>query len=151
LLAVPHLLNQESACAYHGYLLAHMAVYQTRTYLLEKYGYLADNPEIGPQLTKHYWQPGNSISHDDSLRSLTGVGFSATALAQVCNRTVEDAWDAALSQMTLLETRGVPEEKDSLNAKIQIVHGNEIIAHNGESNIEMMNNFEKWVEEHYPK
>lgn len=32
LLSIPHLLNQESAAAYHGYLLAHMAVYQTRAY-----------------------------------------------------------------------------------------------------------------------
>ena len=30
LLAIPHLLNQESAASYQGYLLAHMAVYQTR-------------------------------------------------------------------------------------------------------------------------
>ncbi len=34
LLAIPHLLNQESAASYQGYLLAYMAVAQTRAHLL---------------------------------------------------------------------------------------------------------------------
>ncbi len=55
LLAIPHLLNQESACAYHGYLLALMAVEQTRAYFLKRDGYLTDNPRIGPDLAAHYW------------------------------------------------------------------------------------------------
>ena len=55
LLAIPHLLSDESACSYQGYLLANMAVYQTRAYFLTKFGYLSDNPEIGPLLTKYYW------------------------------------------------------------------------------------------------
>ncbi|MGL5992336.1 MAG: M3 family metallopeptidase, partial [Aeromonas sobria] len=77
LLAIPHLLNQESACAYHGYLLALMAVEQTRAYFLGRDGYLTDNPRIGPDLAAHYWGPGNGMSHDETLRSLTGEGFSA--------------------------------------------------------------------------
>ncbi|WP_265583977.1 M3 family metallopeptidase [Chitinimonas koreensis] len=48
ILAIPHLLNQEAAAAYHGYLLAHMAVYQTRAFFLRQYSYLTDNPAIGP-------------------------------------------------------------------------------------------------------
>ena len=62
LLAIPHLLSQEAACSYQGYLLAHMAVYQTRDYFTKTFGFLTDNPEIGPLLAKHYWQPGNSRS-----------------------------------------------------------------------------------------
>src|SRR5262249_55867370 len=50
LLAIPHLLNQESAASYQGYLLAHMAVYQTRAFFLREHGYLTDNPAIGPAL-----------------------------------------------------------------------------------------------------
>ena len=34
LLAIPHLLNQESAASYQGYLLAYMAVSQTRAHFL---------------------------------------------------------------------------------------------------------------------
>ncbi len=50
LMAIPHLLSDEASCAYQGYLLAHMAVYQTRAYFTDKFGYLTDNPEIGPLL-----------------------------------------------------------------------------------------------------
>ena len=48
MLAIPHLLNQESAASYQGYLLAHMAVYQTRAFFLRRDGYLTDNGAIGP-------------------------------------------------------------------------------------------------------
>lgn len=150
LLAIPHLLNQDSACAYHGYLLAHMAVYQTRAYFIKKYGYLADNPNIGQELAKHYWQPGNSISHDDSLKNLTGMGFSATALAQLCNQTIEEAWKVAQKQIALLEKRNPLENNDCLNATIKLVHGDKIIAQNNISNRDMMNTFETWIEENYP-
>ncbi|MEH6454371.1 MAG: M3 family metallopeptidase, partial [Psychromonas sp.] len=92
LLAIPHLLSQESACSYQGYLLAHMAVYQTREYFIKMFGYLSDNPNIGPLLAQHYWRPGNSISHDATLRSLTGEGFSAEYLAKSCNLTAAQAW-----------------------------------------------------------
>jgi hypothetical protein len=36
LLAIPHLLNRESAASYQGYLLAYMAVAQTRAHLLRR-------------------------------------------------------------------------------------------------------------------
>ncbi len=35
-LAIPHFLSQEAAASYHGYLLADMAVYQTRAWFLER-------------------------------------------------------------------------------------------------------------------
>lgn len=75
-MAIPHLLSQESACSYQGYLLALMAVEQTRHFFMQRDGYLTDNPAIGPSLARHYWQPGNSVSHDATLVSLTGEGFN---------------------------------------------------------------------------
>ena len=95
MLAIPHLLNQESAASYQGYLLAHMAVYQTRAFFLRQHGYLTDNAAIGPALAAHYWAPGNSVDHDATLRSLTGEGFSARYLADECNRSVDEAWTEA--------------------------------------------------------
>ena len=62
LLSIPHLLNQESAASYHGYLLAQMTVDQTRAYFEREYGYLADNSAIGPVLAEHFWARGNSIT-----------------------------------------------------------------------------------------
>jgi oligoendopeptidase F len=151
LLAIPHLLNQESAAAYHGYLLANMAVYQTRAYFERTYGYLTDNPAIGPALAQHYWSRGNGISHNDTLLSLTGEPFSAKYLADSCNQTVEEAWEQAQAQMAAAAARQYPPAPIThLDATIRIVHGAELIADNRASEDAMCQQFEHWVEQHYP-
>lgn len=151
LLAIPHLLNQESSAAYHGYLLAHMAVYQTRASLLQRFGYLTDNPAIGPLLAQHYWQPGNSVTHDGTLRSLTGEGLSGRALADTCNQTVDEAWAAAEASMRAAAARQYPGDyPPSLGATIRIVHGAEVLADNSQSEEAMCEAFEQWVASQYP-
>ncbi|MDP2369709.1 M3 family metallopeptidase [Rhodoferax sp.] len=151
LLAIPHLLNQESAAAYHGYLLANMAVYQTRAYFEREYGYLTDNPAIGPALAEHYWARGNGISHNDTLLSLTGEPFNAKYLADSCNQTVEQAWAEARAKIAAAAERDYPEPPaNDLFANIRIVHGAELIADNNESDHAMCQQFERWVGEHYP-
>ncbi len=52
LLSVPHILSDESACYYQGYVLAEMSVHQTRAYFKGKYGYITDNPAVGEELQK---------------------------------------------------------------------------------------------------
>lgn len=47
LLAVPHILADESSCYYHGYVLAEMSVHQTRAHFKAKYGKMVDNPQVG--------------------------------------------------------------------------------------------------------
>ena len=151
LLAIPHLLNQESAASYHGYLLANMAVYQTRAYFERTYGYLTDNPAIGPALSQHYWARGNSISHNDTLLSLTGESFNAKYLADSCNQTVDEAWAEAQAKMAAATTRSYPPAPaPDLNANIRIVHGAELIADNSESDQAMCQQFEHWVGQRYP-
>jgi len=151
LLAIPHLLNQESAAAYHGYLLANMAVYQTRAYFEKTYGYLTDNPAIGPALAKHYWARGNSIDHNATLLSLTGEPFNAKYLADSCNQTVEEAWSEAQAKMAEAASRQYPPAPiPDLNATIRIVHGAELIADNSESEDAMCRQFERWVDQRYP-
>ena len=151
LLAIPHLLNQESSAAYHGYLLANMAVYQTRAYFEKTYGYLTDNPAIGPALSKHYWAPGNSVSHNDTLLSLTGEPFNAKYLADSCNQTVDEAWAEAQATMAAAAARNYPPAPAAdLDASIRIVHGAELIADNSESDSAMCKQFERWVQQHYP-
>ena len=147
-LAIPHLLNRESACSYHGYLLAHMAVYQTRAWLLRETGYLADNPQIGALLAEHYWRPGNSVSHDDTLVSLTGEGFTARYLAASCNRTVEEAWSEAERMIAAAAARPRPPVAP-LGARIRVVHGDEVIADNSESDEAMFAAFEAWIEQRF--
>jgi oligoendopeptidase F len=151
LLAVPHLLNQESAAAYHGYLLANMAVYQTRAYFERTYGYLTDNPAIGPALSQHYWARGNSVSHNDTLLSLTGESFNAKYLADSCNQTVDEAWAEAQVKIAEAGTRRyLPAPLPNLDATIRIVHGAELIADNSESDETMCQEFERWVGQLYP-
>lgn len=145
LLAIPHLLNQESACAYHGYLLALMAVEQTRAYFLKRDGYLTDNPRIGPDLAAHYWGPGNGMTHDETLQSLTGEGFSAVPLAEECNRSAAEAWQQAQTCMAAARQRPPAGEGTPLDAHIRVVHGAELIADNSESEARMLAEFEAWI------
>ncbi|GGY25482.1 M3 family metallopeptidase [Paludibacterium paludis] len=151
LLAIPHLLNQESAASYHGYLLANMAVYQTRAWFLRTYGHITDNPEVGPALARHYWAPGNSVSHNDTLISLTGEGFSARYLADSCTRTVEAAWNDARRAIADAASRAYPDTAPAtLDADIRIVHGSERIADNHDGDEAMCRNFERWIADRYP-
>lgn len=145
LLAIPHLLSDESACSYQGYLLANMAVYQTRAYFTDKFGYLCDNPEIGPLLTKYYWNPGNSVSHNSGIKNLTGEGFNAKYLADVCNLSVEQAWKIEESKVDKLAKRSQVTAAD-LNAKIQVVDGINVLANNEVSADKMCQDFESAIE-----
>ena len=150
LLAIPHLLNQEAAASYHGYLLAEMAVQQTRAHFECEHGYLTDNPAIGPALSKHYWAPGNSVNHNAALMSLTGESFNAKYLADSCNRTTDEAWDDARAKIDAAATRSyVPATAPGLDAVIRIVHGAELIAENSESDQTMCEQFERWVADRY--
>jgi hypothetical protein len=151
LLAIPHLLNQESAASYQGYLLAYMAVSQTRAHLLGEFGYLTDNPAIGPTLSAHYWEPGNSVDHHHMLRSLTGEGFSARHLAEDCNATTEEA--CARAQASIQAAAGRPRPGTvpaSLDAHIRIVHGDALLADTSDGEAAMCDRFEGWVRAHYP-
>jgi hypothetical protein len=151
LLAIPHLLNQESAAAYHGYLLAHMAVYQTRAFFLERDGFLADNPAVGPDLARHYWAPGNSVSHDQTLRGLTGEGFNSRHLAEACSLPADAAWTRAEASMAAAARRGQPElGPGGLDATLRVVHGAELIADNSQSESALCAAFEGWIAERFP-
>lgn len=148
LMAIPHLLSDEASCAYQGYLLAHMAVYQTRAYFTDKFGYLTDNPEIGPLLAKHYWYKGNSVNHNGTIESLTGEGFNAKYLADECNLTPDQAWAIEEKKIKQLASRERAQIAD-LNAKISIVDGATELANNEESNEQMCDDFERFIVEKY--
>ncbi|KAB2826193.1 M3 family metallopeptidase [Aliivibrio finisterrensis] len=148
LMAIPHLVSDEAACAYHGYLIAHMAVYQTRAYFTEKFGYLTDNPKIGPLLAKHYWNAGNSVSHNESIIALTGEGFNAKYLADKCNLSVEEAWKSEQEKIAELASRS-QSEVAPLNASITIIDGAKTLASNTDSNTKMCDEFEAYIMKTY--
>lgn len=53
LLSVPHILSDEASCYYHGYVLAQMAVYQTRAFFKNRDGYIVDNPKVSTPCVEH--------------------------------------------------------------------------------------------------
>src|SRR5690606_2233919 len=128
-LAVPHLLAGESSAYYHGYVLAEMAVQQTRRFFLERDGFLTDNPRIGPDLARHYWAPGNAVPFDETLVALTGRPLSPDALVEVCNLGTDDAIAQARAAVERARKGPMPEEAPvRLDATIRVVHGRETVA-----------------------
>ncbi len=148
LLAIPHLLDKDAGCSYQGYLLANMAVYQTRAWFQREHGYITDNPVVGPLISEHYWAPGNSVSHNDTLVSLTGEGFSGRYLAEHCNRTVDEAWREAQQKISDADAQERPPVQ-SLNADIKVVHGNDVLAENGGGDAKMFDDFSSWIDRQY--
>lgn len=144
-LAIPHLLSGESSAYYHGYVLAEMAVYQTRQHLVARDGYLTDNPRIGRELAEHYWAPGNAVPFDHTVRALTGRSLGADALAHECNRTIDEAIENARA----LAARTSPRQDDVLpvlDATIHVVHGRERVASTDDGGIDgLCDAFETWV------
>ncbi|MBK8169601.1 MAG: peptidase M3 [Sandaracinaceae bacterium] len=122
-LAIPHLLAGESSAYYHGYVLAEMAVQQTRAFFLARDGRLTDNPRIGPDLARAYWSPGNQASFDETLMALTGKALSADALVDTCNETAEGAVAAARVAYARAEAEGPYAGAVELDATIHVIHG----------------------------
>jgi len=146
-LAVPHLLAGEASAYYHGYVLAEMAVHQTRRFFLERDGHLVDNPRIGPDLSAHYWRPGNAVGFDDTLKALTGRGLSADAIVAWCDRSVDEAVAEVRAQVEGLAR--IPEHTGpvALDATVRVIHGPQAIASTeGEGGFEgACTRFEAWV------
>jgi len=147
-LAVPHLLSGEASAYYHGYVMAEMAVFQTRAHFMKRDGHLVDNPRVGPDLAEHYWKPGNAATFNDTLRALTGSPLSADALVDACNLTADDAIAAARAQVTRLP--GVPHRGGpvDMDMKLRVIHGRETVASTDGGTFEAAcDAFERWVGE----
>jgi hypothetical protein len=147
-LSVPHLLSGESSAYYHGYVLAEMAVHQTRAFFLERDGYLLDNPQVGPDLARHYWKPGNSRTFLQLVQDLTGKPFSAEAIVKNINKSLEQVKAEAEAAVAREKQIPFPQGPIDLDARIALIHGDELIAsnHHGESFEEMDRKFSAWID-----
>ncbi len=130
-LSVPHLLAGESSAYYHGYVLAEMAVEQTRAFFLARDGHLVDNPRLGPDLRAAYWQPGNSRGFADLVAALTGAPPAAAHLARAVNRSADEAEREARGRIARLAR--VPERNGpvDLDATLRVQHGTQVVAETG--------------------
>lgn len=128
LLTVPHLLSHESSAYYHGYVLAQLAVDQTKDYLRGRLGHLVDNPEFGRVLAEKYWAPGNAVNFLDYVQNLTGEPLSADSVVRRVTRSVEEALDDARAHIAALSQSPTFDEKVSLDCELHVIHGEELIA-----------------------
>ncbi|HLP41266.1 MAG TPA: M3 family metallopeptidase, partial [Fibrobacteria bacterium] len=148
-LSVPHLLSGESSAYYHGYVLAEMAVHQTRGFFLRRDGALVDNPAVGRDLAEHYWKPGNSRTFLDMVQGLTGAPFSAEATEELVSQPLEEALAEAARASTSpsAAVHGEARGPVQLDAVLRLVHGDETIAtnENGESFEALEKGFADWL------
>jgi hypothetical protein len=134
LLTVPHILADESSCYYHGYVLAEMAVHQTRAHFLKAYGRIVDEPRVGADLTRAYWRPGNGASFLDLVAGLTGAPLSGDAWVSELQVPLEalvasekEEYAAALAAGPALPPGGGAD----IGMRCVLVHGPEVIADSG--------------------
>ncbi len=127
-LAVPHLLSGESSAYYHGYVLARMAVFQARRHFEERDGHLVDNPRIGPELARVWWQPGNSVRFAEFVRRLTGKSLTAAPLSEHVNATAEARKVSSRAAIARLSEVPHPPSLVELDAKIRVMHGNQLVS-----------------------
>jgi hypothetical protein len=147
-LSISHLLSADFSCTYHGYVLAQIAVAQARSYFLARDGHLVDNPRIGPELAKTWWQPGNSVPFAELVRRLTGEELSAAPLAARLNQSAEQRKaEAHASIAKLAEIPRAPAQVD-LDARIRVVHGAESVAEYRADFSQFAAEFARWIDTH---
>lgn len=127
LLSVPHLVSDEASCYYHGYTLAEMSVYQTRAYFKNKYGFIVDNPEVGPAITKSYWEAGNSRPFLELVKDLTGKELSGVDWVAALNETVEDKVTREKREYEEALSKELVDDSVDLNMTVKFVDGDEVI------------------------
>jgi hypothetical protein len=145
-LAVPHLLSGDSSAYYHGYVLAEMAVEQTRGHFLERDGHLVDNPRVGPELAEVYWKAGNSLDFDRFVQRMTGAPLEAGALARRLNRSVDEALGEARESLERLASAPEPGGPVELDARLRVVHGNTTVAELERSFDDCAEQFARWID-----
>ena len=150
ILNIPHLYSWESACSYHGYGLATLALHQWREYFYKKYGYIVDNPKVGEEMKK-VWRLGGSKTFPEFVTLATGKKLTADAyLASV---TMSDAQliKKAKERIVTLEKKPLHIKALSLNAAIKLVHGKKLIADNTKGFEAMAKKYAVWLKGQYPK
>jgi Zn-dependent oligopeptidase len=146
ILAVPHLLAGDSSAYYHGYVLAEMAVHQTRAFFRGRDGHLVDNPRIGPELARTWWQPGNSVKFAEFVERLTARPLSANDFAQRVNRSVGEAQRDAKASLDRLGDVPQFSGRVALDATIRVMHGNETLAELDSDFAAFSDQFARWID-----
>eukprot|EP01059_Diplonema_ambulator_P009016 TRINITY_DN1878_c0_g1_i1.p1 TRINITY_DN1878_c0_g1~~TRINITY_DN1878_c0_g1_i1.p1 ORF type:complete len:646 (+),score=284.41 TRINITY_DN1878_c0_g1_i1:996-2933(+) len=155
-LSVPHILADESSCYYQGYVLAEMAVFQTRNHFLKKYGNIVDNKNIGKDLAEVYWKCGNSENFLDVVQKMTGKPLLAEDMV---NDLKEDLAELLVKEKKDYEeavkagpTYTTEDVTALLNMRMRLVHGDEVIADTQDmSFFDACKKYKDWIAVTFPK
>jgi hypothetical protein len=150
-LSIPHPLSGDASCYYHGYVLADMAVAQTRAHFQRRYGHILDNPRVGADLTETYWKPGNAVTFLEYVRRLTGRPVSADDLVARANRSVEEVVQEAAEAVARLPR--IPEHRGpvDLDLELAVAHGAELVVRPGVPFAQAAETFRQWVRARWPQ
>lgn len=143
LLSVPHLVSDEASCYYQGYTLAEMSVHQTRKYFKDKYGYIVDNPMVGPTLTDAYWKCGNSKPFLQIVKDLTGKELAGDDWVDTLKADLEEhiaqerkEYDEMIEKCNVSSTEEKEEEETlDLAMTVKFVDGDHIISDSSQSGL----------------
>jgi hypothetical protein len=132
---------------YHGYVLATMAVRQTRQHFIKKYGSIVDNEMIGKDLASIYWTPGNGKMFLELVKDMTGSELNGNAWVNDLKEPLEsklkrekNAYEQALKIGP--KFCSIEECDGLLNLNIVLAHGDDVIATEKSS---MMQQFKKFL------
>jgi oligoendopeptidase F len=129
LLAVPHIVSDEASCYYQGYTLAEMSVHQTRAFFKSKYGYIVDNPEVGPTLSTAYWECGNSRPFLEIVKDLTGKDLTGESWTDALKEPIEDKIAREKKEYeAAIEEESCENDDIDLNMTVRFVDGDTLIS-----------------------
>jgi len=143
-LGIPHLYAWDSACAYHGYGLATIALSQWREYFYKKYGYIVDNPKIGKEMRK-MWELGASKDFKECIKLATGKKLSSSAVIKEITMSYETTIRRSKTRLKKMKSVRLYEKPVKLNAAISMVHGKKEISNNKISFEDMASKYAKWI------
>jgi oligoendopeptidase F len=152
-ITIPHILSNISSAYYHGYVLAELAVYQTRAFFQKKYGFIVDNPRLARDLAKNYWAEGNAKTFFEFVERMTGEPFSVQATLDVVNLTQEQV--SAEVDRAIVQEQEIPHFTGpvDLNATLILEHGDTVVTSNegGKSFEQTSQEYADWVLSQTPK
>ena len=108
-----------------------MSVHQTRKHFLGKYNVIVDNPQVGKDLTEHYWKPGNGEQFMELVHRLTGSPLAGDAWVEAL-QTSTDALLATERQEYASAVKSgpvyAPCTSVDLDMRVKLVHGDVVVA-----------------------
>ena len=144
ILNISHIYSFESSGYYHGYGLAELTVFQWREYFYKKYGYIVDNKNVGKEMRK-VWSYGSLYPAKKMVKMATGKKLSPESFIKDVNLPLEELISRAKEKIRPLDKVPNSSKAVNLDARIEMVHGKDVIADNSKSFEDMDMKYRAWL------